>query len=62
MNYFLIDQIIEDAMNMFNFLKGHKSYIVGALMILLGLLQENPELILQGVAVMTLRAGISKVK
>lgn len=43
-----------------DFLSGKKSYIVGILMIVLGLLNGDNEILLQGVAVMTLRAGISK--
>jgi len=42
-----------------DFLKGKKSYIVGCLMILLGWLNNDQELILQGFALLTLRAGIS---
>lgn len=47
-------------MNLVEYLKGKKTYIVGALMIILGLLTESNELILQGLSVMTLRAGIAK--
>jgi len=46
---------------MIKFLQGKKSYIAGILMIVLGFLQGNNEIILQGLAVITLRAGISKV-
>lgn len=41
------------------FLKGKKTYIVGALMIILGILQDyNQEMILQGLGLITLRLGI----
>jgi len=47
-------------MKLLELLKGKKTYIVGALMIILGLLTQDNELILQGLSVMTLRAGIAK--
>lgn len=50
------------CMNIFEFLKGKKTYIVGSLMIILGLLQGNNELILQGLGLLTLRAGIAKTE
>jgi len=43
------------------FLKGKKAYIVGILMVILGLLQSNNQMILEGLSVITLRAGISKI-
>lgn len=43
-----------------NYLKGYKTYIVGTLMIILGLLTSNTEMILEGIGFITLRAGISK--
>jgi hydrogenase-4 membrane subunit HyfE len=46
---------------MLEYLQGKKSYIVGALMIALGVLQNDQNLILQGISVMTLRAAIGKV-
>lgn len=46
--------------NIKEFLSGKKTYIVGLLMIVLGLLQGDNSLILEGIAAMTLRAGISK--
>ena len=48
-------------MTIIDFLKGKKAYIVGVLMITLGLLQGNNQLILEGLGVMTLRAGIGKI-
>ena len=44
-----------------DFLKGKKSYIVGILMIVLGLLQNDNTLVMQGLSVITLRACIGKV-
>lgn len=41
-------------------LKGKKTYIIGALTILLGILQQNTEMIMAGLSMLTLRAGISK--
>jgi hypothetical protein len=46
---------------MIEFLKGKKSFIVGLLTVVLGLLNDDTQLILQGLSVITLRAGISKV-
>ena len=46
-------------MKVIHFLKGKKSYIVAALMVALGLLQGNTELVLEGLSVAALRAGIS---
>lgn len=51
--------ILEILIDFRNFLKGKKTYIVGILMIILGLLNNDQQMILQGFAVMTLRAGIS---
>ena len=44
-----------------NFFKGKKTYIIGLLMVVLGILQENNELVVEGVAFMTLRAGIANL-
>jgi hypothetical protein len=44
-----------------SFLSGKKTYIVGILMISLGLLQGDQHLVLEGISVMTIRAGISKL-
>ena len=44
-----------------DFFKGKKTYVVGLLMIILGALQNNNELILEGLGFMTIRAGIGKV-
>ena len=44
-----------------NFLKGKKTYIVGILFIVLGLLQGDNTMVLEGLGFMTLRAGISKI-
>lgn len=43
-----------------DFFKGKKTYIIGLLMIALGILQGDNQLILEGIGLMTLRAGISK--
>lgn len=40
------------------FLKGKKTFIVGCLLILLGLLQKNNEMVLEGLGFITLRAGL----
>ena len=51
----IIDTIVE-------FFGGKKTYIVGIIMIVLGILQDNQELILQGILVLTGRAAIAKIK
>ena len=43
-----------------NFLKGKKTYIVGALMVALGLLNGDNTIVLEGLAFITMRAGIEK--
>jgi hypothetical protein len=43
-----------------DFLRGKKTYVIGFLMILLGVLQGNNELILEGLGLITLRVGVSK--
>lgn len=48
---------------MINFLSGKKSYIIGALMILLGVLQNwDLQVILNGLAIITGRAAIAKLQ
>ncbi len=42
-------------------LSGRKTYIVGVLMIVLGVLQGDKEMIMQGLVACFLRAGISKM-
>ena len=42
-----------------NFLKGKKTYIVGLLMIALGLLTADNPLVLEGLGLITLRAGVA---
>ena len=44
------------------FLSGKKAYIVGILMVALGLLDGDNELALEGLGVITIRAGISKIQ
>ena len=48
-------------LNIINFLRGKKAYIVGTLMVILGILQSNNDMILQGLSVITIRAGIAKI-
>lgn len=40
-----------------NFLQGKKTYIVGTLMIILGVLQEDTQMILNGLGIIFLRKG-----
>jgi len=48
-------------MKYFNLLSGKKTYIVGILMIILGYLNENNQMLLEGIGFLTIRAGISKI-
>lgn len=43
-------------------LKGNKTYIIGVMMIVIGYLEGNTELIMEGLGVITLRAGIASSK
>ena len=43
-------------------LSGKKSYLIGLLMVALGLLNGQNELILEGLAVISLRLGIAKAE
>jgi len=45
-----------------NYLSGKKSYIVGILMIALGILNGEHQLILEGLGLISLRLGISKIE
>ncbi|MBI4136916.1 hypothetical protein HY469_02530 [Candidatus Roizmanbacteria bacterium] len=45
-------------MQIIEFFKGKKTYAVGTLMILLGLLNGDKQLILEGIGLITLRAGM----
>lgn len=42
-----------------NFFRGKKTFILGALMITLGIMQNNNELIMEGILALTIRAGIN---
>lgn len=42
------------------FFSGKKSYIVGALTIVLGFMQNDTQMIMTGLGIITLRAGIAK--
>jgi len=42
------------------FFSGKKTYIIGVLLVILGILQQNTEVILEGLAILFLRAGVSK--
>lgn len=44
-----------------NMVSGKKAYLVGTLMIVLGLLNQDNQLVLEGLGVITLRAGLSKI-
>jgi len=45
-----------------DFFKGKKTYFIGLLMIVLGLLNQDNQMVLEGLGFITVRAGISKIK
>lgn len=48
--------------NIYNLINGKKTYIIGLLMISLGLLQENGDLVIQGFGILFLRHGVAKIE
>ena len=46
----------------FSFLSGKKTYIIGGLMVILGILQKNDQVILNGFAIISGRAAIAKLQ
>jgi len=42
-------------------LDGRKTYLVGTLLVVLGVLQQDHEMIMEGLAFMFLRAGVAKM-
>jgi len=48
-------------MKIVEMLRGKKTYIIGVLMIVLGFLQGDNQLILEGLGFITLRAGVSNL-
>jgi len=49
-------------MNIIEILKGRKTYIVGILMVILGLLNGDNQMVLEGLGLITLRAGVAKLE
>lgn len=47
---------------MITFLKGKKTYIVGILMIILGLIQGDSQMVLSGLGFITLRTGVTAAR
>lgn len=48
--------------NLLQHTDGYKTYAIGLMMICVGVYKNNSELILEGVAIITLRLGIKKVE
>lgn len=42
------------------FFSGKKTYLIGLLMVVLGILQNDNQMILEGIGFITLRAGVAK--
>jgi hypothetical protein len=55
-----LNKIIGAVITVVDFLSGKKAYLVGASMIFVGYQQKNNQLMLEGLSVITLRAGIAK--
>ena len=53
--------VVSLSNSVLGFLAGKKTYAIGILLILLGLLQKNPEVVLEGLGLLFLRAGVSKI-
>lgn len=47
--------------SLIDFFKGKKTYFIGFLMIVLGLLNNDTAMIFEGLGLMTLRAGVAKI-
>ena len=43
-------------------LSGKKTYIIAILMIILGILNQDQEILLEGIGLLVLRAGIAKIE
>lgn len=52
-------KIIEVWNQIYEFLNGKKTFIVGLLMVALGLMTNNNEMVLQGIGFITLRTAIA---
>lgn len=48
-------------MNLINFLKGKKTFVVGLLMVALGYLTGDNGLILEGLGFITMRSAVAKI-
>jgi hypothetical protein len=46
---------------MIELFKGKKAYIVGTLTVILGLINGDTAMVMQGLGIITLRAGIAKI-
>ena len=51
---------MKTVLNIKKFFSGKKTYLVGFFMIVLGYLNNDNQMILQGLGLITLRAGIAK--
>mgnify|MGYP001567045478 CR=1 FL=1 len=50
------------SINPLSFLSGYKTYLVGIAMIILGYYNSDSQMLMEGIAVITLRQGIAKIK
>ena len=49
-------------MDIIEILRGRKTYIIGILMVILGLLNGDNQMVLEGLGLITLRAGVAKLE
>ena len=54
-------KFMDKLLNLVNSLSGYKTYAVGGLMVLLGLLNGDNNMVLQGLGLLTVRHAIAKV-
>lgn len=53
---------MNELTNLVNGLEGYKTYVIGLMMVIVGVYNGDNELILQGVGLITLRAGVKKIE
>lgn len=51
--------MVDKMKTMWEYLKGKKTYIVGALLIIVGVIQQDLDRILEGLGIMSLRNALS---
>jgi hypothetical protein len=57
-----MDKIANSIFEIRDFFKGKKTIIVGTLMIILGLYNNDNQMILEGIGFITIRSGVANLK